>query len=265
MLKKNAAIRVEDSIRAELEAAGGRSLARNRDDKKNYAEVLSRQLALRVANALRPSFPGILPDAQGRGQESRARSAKGIKRLDVNYSTVELGLGLGISIKTVNFRDSKSGRYTKNYTRADGELRAEASDYHVRQPYAVLAALVFMPADACDDAVRHVSSFGHAVTIFRFRAGRVEPTDDPNLFEKVFIGLYEAEGARFGDVGFFDVTDAPPKRGRPARLLAFADVLERIRDVYDRRNSPTFVWADAPAETLTEPVVDEADESDSDA
>src|SRR5262245_42608206 len=84
--------------------------------KKNYAERLSRAIATKVATGLRPHFPGILPDESDKGHESKARTSKGFKKLDVNYSTPELGLGLGVSVKTVNFRDRKSARYTKNYT-----------------------------------------------------------------------------------------------------------------------------------------------------
>lgn len=254
----------ENHIRAELEVAGDRALAASAAAKKNYAEALSRALAQRFADALRPSFPGILPDPSGAGQESRARTAKGVKKLDVNYSTAELGLGLGVSIKTINFPDGKSGRYTKNYTRADGELRAEASDYHVRQPYAVLVGVVFLPIDVCDDGVKGPSSFGQAVKVFRFRARRLEPTDDPNLFERVFIGLYDTTPAQFGTVGFFDVMTAPPRNGRPARLLTFAELVQEIRTTYDLRNSPVFEWADAAPDILTEPVTDpdEVDEND---
>ena len=252
-----------DSIRTELDAAGDRSNAQTTAQKKNYAEALSRALAQRFSDALRPAFPGILPDASGAGQESRARTAKGIKKLDVNYSTVELGLGLGVSIKTINFRDARTRRYTKNYTRADGELRAEASDYHVRQPYAVLVAVIFLPLDACDDGSQAPSSFGQAVTVFRFRAGRDEPTDDPNLFERVFIGLYDTSPESFGTGGFFDVMDAPPRNGRPAKVLGLAELMQRIQDTYDARNSPVFEWADAGADRLIEPVVDPDEDSDS--
>ena len=256
-------ILLQDTIAPELARAGDRAMARTPTEKKNYAEAVSRALAQRLADTLRPIFPGILPDPKGRGQESRARSAKGIKKLDVNYSTVELGLGLGLSIKTVNFRDAGTKRYTKNYTRADGELRAEASDYHVRQPYAVLIGVVFMPLDACDDGTQAPSSFGQAVTIYRFRAGRNDPTADPNLFERVFIGLYDTSADLFGQVGFFDVMDAPPRNGRPARLLTFAELVQCIQDTYDMRNSPVFEWADSRADRLTEPVTDpEEDESD---
>lgn len=250
-----------DSIAAELRKAGERDRIEEQHEKKNYAEALSRGLALRFANALRRNFPGILPAADGRGQESKARTAKGLKRLDVNYSTVQLGLGLGISIKTVNFRDAKTRRYTKNYTRADGELRAEASDYHERQPYAVLIAVVFMPTDACDDAGRNVpSSFGQAVQIFRFRAGRSRPTDAPVLFERVFIALYQTNAARFGDVAFFDVMEAPPKRGRPANLMSFNELVGAIVQTYDQRNKPAFQWAEGVTEPLTLPDAENEDE-----
>src|SRR5262249_24517572 len=148
--------------------------------------------------------------SDGSGQESKARTGKGLKKLDVNYSTVELGLGLGLSIKTINFRDATTERYTKNYTRVDNELRAEAADYHERQPYAVLCAIIFLPADACDDGGKAPSSFGQAVQIFRFRAGREKAVDDSTLFERILIGLYDTREKEFGRVAFFDVMDAPP-------------------------------------------------------
>jgi hypothetical protein len=183
---------------------------------------------------------------------------KGLKKLDVNYSTVELGLGLGVSIKTINFRDARSQRYTKNYTRADNEFRAEAADYHQRQPYSVLCAIFFLPADACDDGGGvDPSSFGQAVRIFRFKAGRQRPTDDPTLFERLFIGFYSTDPARFGEVRFFDVLEAPPKHGRPKSTLSFAQCIQGIRETYDERNSTKFVWADVPAEEIVGTILED--------
>jgi hypothetical protein len=74
-----------------------------------------------------------------------------MKKLDVNYSTPQLGLALGVSLESINCRDASTERYTKNYSRNDNELRAEATDYHQRQPYAVLAGVLFLPFDSCDD------------------------------------------------------------------------------------------------------------------
>ena len=254
-----------DSIAADLSAAGCReSVAGSQAAKKNYAEALSRRLAQRIANALRSSFENILPDADGKGQESRARTSKGIKKLDVNYSTPELGLGLGVSIKTINFRDASSGRYTKNYTRADAELRAEASDYHERQPWAVMIALIFIPIDACDDGSPSTpSSFGKAVQLFRFRAKRESPEDSSMLFERVFIGLYDVDLDRFGNVGFFDVMEKPPRTGRPKSVMGFAELISEITKTYNDRQSPVFEWADAEPEIIIAPPI-EAEETDQD-
>jgi hypothetical protein len=263
MEKSEANTSATDSIKAELAVAGDRNLAVTRAEKKNYAEKLSRALASKLAHRLRTAFPGVLPDALGKGQESKARTSKGFKKLDINYSTPELGLGLGVSIKTINFRDGATKRYTKNFTRADAELRAEAADYHERQPYAVMIALIFLPIDACDDGGgknKSHSSFGGAVQVFRFRAGREKATDPPLLFERVFLGLYEPDAEGSGDVSFFDVMDVPPKNGRPTNCRTLSDVVSEIVKTYDARNRPTFKWADAAPEAVVLP--DEADDEE---
>jgi hypothetical protein len=234
------------TFRQALEASEPRPLGNaNRDAKKNYAEKLSRQCAILLANHLRPVFDGIKPDEQGREQESRARAGRGPKKLDVNYSKSEIGLGLGVSIKTVNYPDGGSSRYTKNYSRMDNELRAEAKDYHQRQPYAVLIAVVFFPSDACDDGRENgFSSFAQAVKIFRHRAGRKNPRNEEELFERVFLAPYEHTGQRRGELVFFDVMGAPPKRGRPKReLLDLKGLVAAIVRTYDERNNPTIEYA----------------------
>ncbi len=231
------------SIADILRAAGDRAKMENREQKKNYAESLSRSLATVVASSLRKDFDGILPDAAGGKQESPARSARGFKKLDVNYSKSEIGLGLGVSIKTINFPDARTKRYTKNYSRVDNELRAEAHDYHERQPFAVLVALIFMPVNACDDGGSDPSSFGAAVQYFRLRGGRVAPKNSEMKFEGVFLGLYDTDDGAFGNVVFFDVRDRPPKSGRPKKTLSFTEVVERIVEIYDARNNPPAEWA----------------------
>jgi hypothetical protein len=250
-------------IAEDLRAAGDRSQIQSQAQKKNYAETLSRRLARHFADALRSSFSGILPDASGKGQESRVRSSKGFKKLDVNYSTVELGLGLGVSIKTINFRDPTTKRYTKNYTRVDGEFRAEASDYHERQPYAVMIGIVFLPIDSCDDGNKRTpSSFGQAVQIFRFRSNRQSPKDAAMLFERVFLGLYETDEKKFGEVTFFDVMLPPVRSGRPKDAISYDEVIQAIVDTYDGRNSPPFAWADAEPEKVTSPPIEEEEDEE---
>ena len=236
------------TIKEALAKAGGRPAeTAGRDVKKNYVEQFSRNIATCVANALRSRFPGIMPSEDGTQQESPARTAKGLKKLDVNYSTPQLGLALGVSIKTINFRDAATKRYTKNYSRNDNELRAEATDYHQRQPYAVLVGILFLPFDSCDDGTtgkreeQHISSFGAAAKYFRSRSHRTSPRDDIDLFERFFIALYEQDGTTV----FFDVMTRPPRNRRPRtdEVISFDQLAVEITKTYDLRNDPPFEWA----------------------
>lgn len=243
--KTAVAPRIED-IEIALDAAGDRLAgSATSTSKKNYAQALSTSLAIKVADALRPDFRGILPTSDGRGAESRARTGKGFKRLDVNFSTLELGLALGVSLKSVNFPEGKNKNYAKNVTRVDNELRAEAEDYHLRQPYAVLVAMYFVPIESTSNATeRKPSSFGHMVRILRHRTQRRSPTDGPSLFEKIFIGLYEPDGSQRGQVSFFDVEQDPPYQGKPQVTLTFSETIGEIRRVFELRNNTKFVWSD---------------------
>lgn len=218
-----------------------------------FGTYFSNALAVVFANALRRhGFDGVLPDAQG-GFESRVQGARGLKKLDVNYSTPEMGLGLGLSIKTISSRDPKTKRYTKNYSRNDNELRAEAVDYHRRQPFAVLAAFLFLPADAADDASvsaedsdddRNVSSFGAAVKYFRYRTPRIDAHDEPDRFEAFYVALYEGDGtAMLWPV--HDLTLGPPSARRPreGEYVSVDEAVGELIGIYERRNNPPFSWA----------------------
>jgi hypothetical protein len=239
--------KVVDIFRDVLDAAEPRPPEEAaRDSKKNYAQRLSEASAVWFASHLRSFFPEILPKPDGAGTESLARTGKGIKRLDVNYSTVQLGLGLGVSIKTLNYKDPKTQRYTKNPTRLDNELRAEAMDYHERQPFSVLVAIVLLPIDAASDGdptrpKTSWSSFAQVVSVLRHRVGRASPRDEAQLFEAGFVGLYEHEGRNRGDVGFFDLTDAPPQFGKP-HLMDIGPTVAQIVKIYDTRNRVKRPW-----------------------
>jgi hypothetical protein len=221
-------------------------------DKITYASRFADNMARCIANGLRDAFPGILPDERGSGTESPARAVRGPKKLDVNYSTSQLGLGLGVSLKSVHFRDvGGTRRYTHNMKRNDEELRTEASGYHQRQPYAVMVGILFLPYDSCDDGrARNASSFGGWVKYLRPLTGRDEPHEDIARFEKVFIGLYDPAGAM---MEFFDVATAPPRTGRPTHLLPYGDLLQEIEKAYLKRNAAEFKWADEETSEDTEP------------
>lgn len=272
------------TFREALLAAGPRpSGDSSQHVKKNYAQNLSNRIAVLVANHLREidPFDDILPDRSESGVESVSAggSNKRKKRTDVRYATAATGLELLVSIKTLNFVDPRTGRFTKNMVRNDHELRAEAMDHHERFPYSVLVALFFLPIEACDDGVSGNSSFAHAILTFRPRAGRIEPSDPPSKFERLFVGLYSSEVEADRDIGFFDVMSKPPRRGRPpwpsehaahdgGQLLTLEEVIEEIVKAFRVRNRTYIEWADDPSGVL-EPVdtliEDESEDSDDDS
>ncbi len=209
----------------------------NRSVKKNYAQNLSTGLAMMVADRLRPIYPKarITPRPDGTGHEFTVGAKLDSKKTDVGVWDDAAGLILGVSIKTYSFRDfhgktntkeAHLGRYVRNVKRNDMELRDEADVLHRRQPYAVLFALFFLPVDASWDGATGQSSFAHAVFTFRKRAGRTGADSvRPDLFEKVYIGLFEDNG----QVGFFDVEDAPPRNQPPANTISLPELVERMR------------------------------------
>jgi len=221
------------------------------EDKRTYATRFADKMAICIANGLREKFPGILPDERGQGVESPAQSVRGPKKLDVNYSTPQLGLGFGISLKSVHFREKEKRGYIHNTKRNDEELRSEASGYHQRQPYAVMIAVVFLPDDACEDATaRYSSSFGAWVKYVRPLAQRQAAHEDIARYERVFVGLYGRDGSR---MEFFDVAMAPPKRGRPKNLLTYMEFLDEVEKTYLQRNAAEFAWADDVGVETDEP------------
>lgn len=244
-------------IRGVLSAAGARPEAAGGTEAKNpYAIRFAEEMATRLASDLSPKLKGISATTA-----RTARSVRGAKQLDVNFSTPQHGLALGISLKSVHTRDPKSGRYTHNMKRNEEELRIEASGYHKRQPYAVMVGVLFLPFDSCDDGRKqNSSSFGSFVRHLRPYAGRVIPDNEIDRFEKLFIGLYELDGS---DMRFFDVEADPPKNRRPAsdgallaadgrarRLFTYPEFLDAIYHEYLRRNSAEFRWVDGEEDPL---------------
>jgi hypothetical protein len=174
----------------------------NQARKKNFSEEFSRSLAQYLSDLLRPEFDSIQPNARGSGHESRMSGARGLKKTDVRYSTPEIGMGFVISIKTTHFRDRKTkdgktslGDFNHNETRFDSELRAEAAEIHERSPFGVLIGLFVLPEASANLYMKNQpSSFAKWVRRFRPRAGRRRAEDRNELFERIFIGLYDPDG-----------------------------------------------------------------------
>ena len=200
-----------------------------------------------MAAAVAPRYKRarVTPFADGGGQEFTVGASIDKKRTDVGVWDDAAGLVFGVSIKTLSFRDrsgkgatARLGRYVKNVKRNDMELRDEADVLHRRQPFAVLAAILFIPEDACWDAGTENghSSFAHIVFTLRKRTGRRDPhTSRPDLFERVFVGLYDEAG----HVGFFDVIKPPRRNQKPdqSELLALGDVVDELVDTVTLRNT----------------------------
>jgi hypothetical protein len=218
----------------------------NRANKKNWAQRFSNALAMIVAEQLRPKYLNarVTPRTDGSGQEYSVGGKVDRKRTDVGIWDDAAGLVAGVSIKTYTFRDThkatktkpaRIGRYVRNVKRNDMELRDEADTLHRRQPYAVLTALFFMNEDACWDGVAGQSSFAHAVFTLRKRTGRAGPDARFDLFEQVFIGLFD----QAGHVRFFDVRQSP-RRNQPPKdsdTIGLAEVLDRLDDAVVFRNT----------------------------
>jgi hypothetical protein len=168
--------------------------------------------------------------------------ARGPKRTDVRYSTPEIGLGFVVSIKTTHFPDMKKGKrgdFNHNETRFDAEFRAEASEIHERSPFGVLIGLFVLPqVSGLLYTKSQPSSFARWVRRLRFRAGREGPEGRYEIFERMFVGLYNSDGA----IHFFDVMNRPPLQGLPETrdLLSLREFLDQIRQEFKRRNNPDF-------------------------
>jgi hypothetical protein len=199
-----------------------------------------------IANGLRPTYPNarVTPRPDGTGQEYSVGGKVDRKRTDVGVWDDAAGLVAGVSIKTYTFRDThgatktkpaRIGRYVRNVKRNDMELRDEADTLHRRQPYAVLTALFFMNEDACWDGLMGQSSFAHVVFTLRKRTGRQYPDSRYDLFEHVFVGLFDADG----DVRFFDVSHAPRKNQPPAtsETITLEQLIELIDNAVVLRNT----------------------------
>lgn len=230
--------RVLDQTSAEVKAAAAKAEEAGRSFKEdlNFAIAFAKYMGVEIAQALEPRFPGIVSG------EKPSRAVRGMKRVDVKYSTAEAGLGLALSFKSVHFgeRDGGKTRFTHNMKRNDEELRVEATGHHLRQPYAVMVAVVFLPFESCTDLLQQ-SSFASWVEYLWPLKGRDEPEDPPDRFELVFVALYARDGS---EMGFYQVGGDVrcPRQGRPKRLLSLDECLELIRSTYDRRNGLDFFF-----------------------
>ena len=151
----------------------------NQADKKRYSEQVSQAIALTLAEELR--------------ERGLMGGGLGAKKVDVTWATEESGLLLAISVKTINFRDSKTNNFQKNLINRRGDMLMEAVTLHRRFPYAVLAALFFLDAGAAKDGTeKRRSTFLNAHSRLQLFTGRNDPAGREEQFERFYLLLLDA-------------------------------------------------------------------------
>lgn len=226
---------VEDALRAALKQLGPKPRDdASRSTKGRYSERMSQVLAAVIADefrkrnlsSARPAPPGVLG---GSGAERRMSGGLGAKRVDVSWATEESGLLLGVSIKTINFRDQKTRNFQKNLTNRRGDMLFEAVTLHQRFPYAVLVGLLCLDSDAAHDGTdKRKSTFQNVHPRLRLFTGRNDPAGRNEQFERFFVALVKAE-ADPPEFRIFKIGDA-------AKEVAMEVLIEEALHMVAERN-----------------------------
>jgi hypothetical protein len=206
----------------------------SREAKRAYSEAMSAKVAVAMAEELRhrgmrearPSGPG---DVGTSGAERRLAGGIGAKKVDVTWTTEESGLLLGISIKTINFRDGRSDNFQKNLINRRGDMLGEALTLHRRFPYAVVAGFLFLDKGAkTDQTARRKSTFENAFPRLRLFTGRLDPAGRDEQFERLCLVLVDANP--------FQPTWECYQVSNAAARLALTDVLDDLVTLVGERN-----------------------------
>lgn len=173
-------------------------LANTQDAKRKYSQDMSNAIAQALGQAARDrGMAGARPAGPGEiglsGAERRLAGGIGAKKVDVSWATEESGLLFGGSVKTINWRDGRSGNFQKNLTNRRGEMLFEAVTLHRRFPFAVLAGFIFLDKDAQHDGTpRRKSTFENAFPRLRLFTGRDDVSGREEQFERLYISLVDA-------------------------------------------------------------------------
>jgi hypothetical protein len=161
----------------------------------------------------------------------------GAKKVDVTWATEESGLLLGISIKSINFKDGTTGNYQKNLTNRRGDMLMEAVTLHRRFPYAVLAGLFFLDAEAeHDGTAKRRSTFLNAHSRLQLFTGRDDPAGRDEQFEKMYLLLLEASPTA-AQVRAFEV-------GNPKDAVFLDEILDELVSRVALRNPDFYEFVD---------------------
>jgi hypothetical protein len=216
--------------------------AAKQDAKKRYSEMVSQKVALAVAEEMRkrglkearPAGEGDLGDS---GAERRMAGGLGAKKVDVTWATEESGLLCAVSVKTINFRDSKTKNFQKNLINRRGDMLMEAVTLHRRFPYAVLAGFFFLDKDAANDATtKRRSTFVNAHSRLQLFTGRNDPAGREEQFERFYLILLDASPTA--------VTLRAFAVGDPAKEVPLADIIDDMLKLVAQRNPDFYEFVD---------------------
>lgn len=202
--------------------------------KKRYSEKMSEVVAQALAEELRqrgmpearPAPPGLVGLS---GAERRLAGGIGAKKVDVTWATEESGLLLALSVKTINFRDMRSGNFQKNLTNRRADMLIEAVTLHRRFPYAVLCGLLFLDAGAGSDGTptRRSTSL-NAHQRLRLFTGRSDPAGRDEQFERLYLILVDANP--------FSPSYTAHEVGQPQQSVDLETALDAVVDLVAERN-----------------------------
>jgi hypothetical protein len=191
--------RIDDLLAAGFKTLGPKPPdTANREQKQAYSQSMSAAVALALAEEfrqrgmkdVRPAPPGVLGKS---GAERRIAGGLGPKKVDVSWATEESGLLLGVSVKTINFRDRKTNNFQKNLINRRGDMLIEAVTLHRRFPYAILAGLLIRDEQAArDHTQRRNSTFHNAYARLKIFSGRDDPAGRDEQFERLIVMLVDA-------------------------------------------------------------------------
>lgn len=232
-------IEPEQGIVDALNHAGVRPEQGTQDDKRGWSERFADGCAIAIADQFRLTElkkKRIKPVSLASGTEPLTPLGAGTsKRIDVIVVDDLLGLEVGVSLKGLNFRDKGSKNFDKNLTGRLYELSDEIQLVHQRLPHCFMAGIFFLPLAATEDKTAKAnSSFANAVIKLRDRSGRLDPSlpGEASKCDVAYVGLYSPgdDGYRLGVTRFLNVTQPPPRRGRPRveQTMSLAEVVQEI-------------------------------------
>ncbi|KQO49549.1 hypothetical protein ASF08_23340 [Methylobacterium sp. Leaf85] len=136
---------------------------------------------------------------------------------------------LAISVKSINFKDTRTSNYQKNLVNRRGDMLMEAVTLHRRFPYSVLAGFFFFDKGAeTDNTLRRKSTFLNAHARLRLFTGRNDPAGRDEQFERFYLLLLEASPTTV-DLRAFEV-------GKPTVPIPLDYVINDLLSIAAERN-----------------------------